>query len=465
MFLPISSENKYQEQPIATYGLMAINVLVFVFFFLKGPEAYLEALMEYGAYPDETQPHMLLYWLFTLKFKVFFHGFFSIFSAAFIHGGFLHLAGNLLFLHIFGPNVESRLGRTRFLGFYLGWTLFSGISYALCHPGSDIPCVGASGAISGVMGAFMVFFPGCPVRYIYFLLLRFGTFELPAVFAIILWIVEQVGMLFLLETSGHSSVAFSAHAGGAVVGVLSAIIFVKNNPVSNEEKIRFYKSIKKEVQDMPYEQKFAKTLAKSKASQSAGRVAAKSGTLFVSSPAPLSEPELSPLTPPDPLKLDRPLSPLPMKNSPEALPPIQAHSPSPSPPPHHPPSLSPPVPPLPPPSLDSQAAARLGFVDEADGEALSLHESSEDIKKDDLYYRGRALIEEKKYQEGSNLLVKYLRKNSRRQNAAHALYLLITLRVSIMKDRQLAKTYFNRLKSNFPDSMYTISAADLMKNL
>lgn len=143
--------------------------------------------------------------------------------SAFVHGGFLHLAGNLLFLWLCGCNLEDRWGRLAFSGFYLLSAIAAGVVFAAFHPGSETPLVGASGAIAGAMGGFLVCYHSAQIKYWYYWRFRSGVTYLPAYVAFPVWFLAQVGQSFL-EVSGLDEVAYSAHIGGFAFGVVGALI-------------------------------------------------------------------------------------------------------------------------------------------------------------------------------------------------------------------------------------------------
>ncbi|MBI2394238.1 MAG: rhomboid family intramembrane serine protease [Deltaproteobacteria bacterium] len=138
--------------------------------------------------------------------------------SAFVHGGWIHLAGNLLFLWLCGCNLEDKWGRVAFAVVYLSSALVSSIAFALWHRGSDVPLVGASGAIAGAMGAFLIRFHSAQIKYWWWYGFRTGTTYLPAYVAFPVWFLSQLGQSFL-EASGFDEVAYSAHVGGFVCGM------------------------------------------------------------------------------------------------------------------------------------------------------------------------------------------------------------------------------------------------------
>jgi membrane associated rhomboid family serine protease len=140
----------------------------------------------------------------------------TLFTSMFMHAGFMHLAGNMLYLWIFGDNVEVVLGRFRFLAFYLLCGVAAALTQAVLDPRSGIPMVGASGAISGVLGAYFLLFPRANVRVLMF---PFGLVAVPALIVLGLWFLLQL-LDGLRGPSGGGGVAFWAHVGGFIAGVV-----------------------------------------------------------------------------------------------------------------------------------------------------------------------------------------------------------------------------------------------------
>ena len=149
----------------------------------------------------------------------------TVVTSMFLHGGWLHLIGNMWFLWVFGNNVEDSTGRFRFLVFYLLCGVLAGMTQSLANPASAIPMVGASGAISGVMGAYIVLYPRVRVHMLLFLLVFVTTITVPAYLMLGYWFLLQVlgGLPSLAKESG--GVAFLAHAGGFVSGMILVLLF------------------------------------------------------------------------------------------------------------------------------------------------------------------------------------------------------------------------------------------------
>jgi membrane associated rhomboid family serine protease len=143
-------------------------------------------------------------------------------SSQFLHGGWLHLLGNLLYLWIFGNNVEDRLGRPGFLLFYLTGGVIAALAQVAIEPDSQIPTIGASGAIAAVLGAYLVFFPGARVTSLVFLGFFYQLVHIPAAIVLVLWFGLQLvsGFGTLGVSQGGGGVAFFAHIGGFIFGVV-----------------------------------------------------------------------------------------------------------------------------------------------------------------------------------------------------------------------------------------------------
>jgi len=230
--LPIGDDDSDRRSaPLINYVLIAINILVFVF--LQGMGGNEKFTYAFSTVPAEilTGKDIAAGVLEPTPVPVYF----TLITSMFMHGGWAHLLGNMLFLWVFGDNIENRIGHMRYLIFYL----VCGIIASLCHvfvSGSDslIPSLGASGAISGVLGGYLLLFPSRRVRVI----MGRGITTVPAFVALGIWIVFQVisgmGMLGGDETGG--GVAYAAHIGGFVAGLALIKLFdigVKKDRVLN----------------------------------------------------------------------------------------------------------------------------------------------------------------------------------------------------------------------------------------
>jgi len=208
--VPVGDDNTSRRvQPVVTYALIALNVLFF-FVELMGGDAFIET------------------WAFIPSRFLANPGgdFLTIFTSMFMHAGWLHIGGNMLYLWIFGDNVEDRFGHLRYLGFYLLCGIAATFAQLAFSMGSSIPNLGASGAIAGVLGAYIVLFPRRNVR----VMVGSGVSQMPALIVIGLWFVLQLfsGIGSIAATADTGGVAYMAHIGGFIAGVVLAFILRGN---------------------------------------------------------------------------------------------------------------------------------------------------------------------------------------------------------------------------------------------
>jgi membrane associated rhomboid family serine protease len=215
--IPLKDSIVRRTFPFVTLALIAINAAVFLHQVTLSPKAVQSFVMTYGLVPSNVQgalePKSKLNLNDTLAIPLL--------TSMFLHGGWLHLLGNMWFLWLFGDNVEDELGHFRYLIFYLICGIGSGLAQLLFSWGSRVPAIGASGAISGVMGAYLIFFPGTQVLTLVPLLIFFFTVRLPAIVFIGVWFVFQfLSGMGSLQTGAPGGVAWWAHVGGFVLGIL-----------------------------------------------------------------------------------------------------------------------------------------------------------------------------------------------------------------------------------------------------
>jgi membrane associated rhomboid family serine protease len=204
--LPIGDDNSGERiVPIVTYSLIALNVLFF-FIELGGGDPFVR---QWAFVPSRFQSHP------SADFP-------TLFTSMFMHGGWVHLGGNMLYLWIFGDNVEDRLGHGMFLVFYLICGLAATFAQLMVDPGSHVPNLGASGAIAGVLGSYILLFPQGTVR----VLQGQQVVQMPALMVIGFWIVLQLfsGIGSIANTSDTGGVAYMAHVGGFAAGCLVTLL-------------------------------------------------------------------------------------------------------------------------------------------------------------------------------------------------------------------------------------------------
>lgn len=217
MFLPIRDDNPHTITPFVNYTMLGVCIAAFLWQFSLGEEAGQRAVLAYGFTPThffgESGPVPA-----TL----------TILTSMFMHGGWMHLGGNMLYLWIFGDNIEASLGHKRYLFFYLLCGAVAALAQGFAAPGSDVPMVGASGAISGVLGAYLVLHPRSNIKVFVMLIIYITVINVPAFIVLGFWIIGQL-MSSAGVDAGEPGVAFIAHIGGFVAGAVLVFFFKKKN--------------------------------------------------------------------------------------------------------------------------------------------------------------------------------------------------------------------------------------------
>jgi membrane associated rhomboid family serine protease len=230
MVIPLHDDNPTTTKPVVTVAFMIICVLVYVWqHLLLSDVRTVQAAYQFGLIPAVLTGREMM----PPEFDVI-PAWGSVFTSMFMHGGFWHLAGNMLYLWIFGNNIEDAMGHTRFVVFYLLCGVGAVAAQVLSNPGSIIPMVGASGAISGVLGAYMLLYPRAKVLLglpLGFLIVQLGRF--PAIWVLAAWFVMQLvmGSIAAAKAPGDSEggIAFGAHIGGFIAGLLLVAVFKKRS--------------------------------------------------------------------------------------------------------------------------------------------------------------------------------------------------------------------------------------------
>ncbi len=218
--IPIRDLNHTRRTPVVTWALIATNVLIFVGSLSGGEVGAEDLVMRFGVIPDVIANGS---WTLPRASGGALGSWVTPFTSMFLHGGLLHLGSNMLFLHIFGDNVEDILGRGRFVLFYLLCGLGAVVGQILIDPTSMVPMIGASGAISGVLAGYMTLFPHARVVTLIPIFIFIHFMEVPAGIFIVLWFVLQLvqGYLSLgMIAEGAGGVAWFAHIGGFLAGLV-----------------------------------------------------------------------------------------------------------------------------------------------------------------------------------------------------------------------------------------------------
>ncbi len=215
--IPIRDENPALRKPYVTVALIAANVAVFLLQMLQPPEVQQAFVYAWGAIPRDVAlgwdllPAIPTAWL-------------TLVTSMFLHGGLLHLGGNMLYLWIFGNNIEDRLGHTKFLIFYLVGGLAAALSHIFFDASSTMPMVGASGAISAVLGAYMLAYPRAHVVVLVWIVVFIRFIRVPAILVLGVWFFMQFsGFAGDMNRTG-GGVAWLAHIGGFIAGVVMVFL-------------------------------------------------------------------------------------------------------------------------------------------------------------------------------------------------------------------------------------------------
>lgn len=235
MFFPYKDDNPTIATPYVTVFTIVLTCLVWIFFQRAGAEPGLsQSVCDLGVIPNrlfggEIQPVMTQRGPIVLCPDAPTMAWYTVLTSVFLHGGWFHFIGNMLFLWVFGNNIEDAMGPPRFVAFYLFCGILAAMAQVLAHPGSPVPMVGASGAISGIMGAYLVLYPKARVHMLVLLFVFFTRITVPAYLMLIYWVFLQAlgGLPTLAGGASGGGVAFLAHLGGFFAGLLTIRLFAK----------------------------------------------------------------------------------------------------------------------------------------------------------------------------------------------------------------------------------------------
>jgi membrane associated rhomboid family serine protease len=237
--VPLHDNNPTQIRPWVNYGLIVANVLIFIYALTLSPTQVQNFFETFAIVPSQLTANLQS--ASALRIAA---GSLTLISSQFLHGGFLHLGGNMLFLWVFGNNIEEKLGRCSYLFFYLTCGALAGLAQWALSMQSSIPMVGASGAIAGVLGAYILRFPRARILTLVPLGFFITTFRIPAIFFLGFWFFQQALYGFASLQANTSvdagGIAYWAHAGGFVVGLVLAppLGLFRPDPISGKEAQR-----------------------------------------------------------------------------------------------------------------------------------------------------------------------------------------------------------------------------------
>lgn len=210
---PLYDTVRSRKFPFINLALIVVNALVFLYELQIGEPRLKGFIFEWGLIPSHFVSNPSSSWIY-------------IFSAMFLHGGWFHILSNMWVLFIFGDNVEASMGGFRYLLFYLLSGIAAGLLQTYILPSSDVPMIGASGAIAGVLGAYLVLYPRARVASIVPIFFIFTIIEIPAFVFLLFWFVSQLySGLFAIQGGGASGIAWWAHVGGFIFGIVMVSLF------------------------------------------------------------------------------------------------------------------------------------------------------------------------------------------------------------------------------------------------
>lgn len=211
--LPLYDTVRSRKFPFINLMLIVANVLAFLYEIQMDPSTLRSFIFTWGMIPSHFLNDPSSAWA-------------NIFTAMFLHGGWFHLINNMWFLFIFGANVEARMGSIRYLIFYLLGGAAAGLLQTYILPSSDVPMIGASGAIAAVLGAYLILFPRSRIASLVPIFFIFTLVEIPAFVFLVFWFLSQLySGLFAVQGGGASGIAWWAHIGGFIFGVIMVSLF------------------------------------------------------------------------------------------------------------------------------------------------------------------------------------------------------------------------------------------------
>jgi membrane associated rhomboid family serine protease len=213
-FFPFADENPTTKKPIVSWSIIFICSLIFLNYVFEQEYIKEQIFLSFGMIPAILFGHSEL----SSSLKVV-PAFISIITSMFLHGGWMHLIGNMTYLYIFGDNVEETLGKTKFIIFYLLTGGFAALSQSMLDTDSTIPMIGASGAIAGVLGAYLVLFPKAKIKVFFWFIIFFKVFKIRAFIVLGGWIFIQF-LSFSGNDLNSGGVAYAAHIGGFISGII-----------------------------------------------------------------------------------------------------------------------------------------------------------------------------------------------------------------------------------------------------
>lgn len=221
--IPLYDTIRTRKFPIVNLALIAANILAFLYEWQLSPSGLEHFVLDWGLVPARLTGNPIGTWM-------------TIFTAMFLHGGWFHLLSNMWFLYIFGDNIEARMGGTRYLFFYLLSGVAAVVMQAYIQPQSTVPMIGASGAIAGVLGAYLISFPRARIASLVPILFIFTIIEVPAVIFLVIWFISQIYSGLFAMQGAASGIAWWAHIGGFLFGFIAVSFFARRRMSRNSQE-------------------------------------------------------------------------------------------------------------------------------------------------------------------------------------------------------------------------------------
>jgi membrane associated rhomboid family serine protease len=217
--IPLKDNIPSRTSPIITIIIIVVNLVIFGYASLMPLGAERVLIERYALIPREFMISL------AERTELLPYNVLTIFTSMFLHGGLFHVAGNMLYLYIFGNNIEDSLGHGRFILFYGASGLVAALVQFLFEPASSLPMIGASGAVSGVLGAYLVLYPHAKIKTLIFIFVFITTVEMPAVVMLTIWFLMQLAFSHI-----GKGVAWWAHIGGFIFGLVTIKVFTLGRP-------------------------------------------------------------------------------------------------------------------------------------------------------------------------------------------------------------------------------------------
>ena len=227
-FFPFADENPTKNKPLISWGIILVCTIIFLNYVFEQDYTKEMIFLSFGMIPALIFGYSELSNSLNIVPPTF-----TIITSMFLHGGWMHLIGNMTYLYIFGDNIEETLGKIKFIIFYLLTGVFAALAQALLDPSSTIPMVGASGAIAGILGGYLVLFPRAKIKVFFWFIIFFKVIKIRAYIVLGGWILIQF-LSFNGSDLNSGGIAYAAHIGGFISGIIFIYIMKNKKKTGNQ---------------------------------------------------------------------------------------------------------------------------------------------------------------------------------------------------------------------------------------